>query len=136
MLLSGCMTPARALRQTERIGNRLAADYRRQVTGNTNAFTIARPSDRLRVRLQLAQAGAESPAPALPVPLVLSLEDALVAGARNSNEYQESKESVFSAALALQLQQHAFETTFEGLLGGGLSRSESGGGEAGGTTEV
>ena len=135
MLLSGCMTPERALRQTERIGNRLAADYRRQVTGNTNAFTIARPSDRLRIRLQLDQAGAVNPAPALPVPLVLSLEDALVAGARNSNEYQESKESVFSAALALQLQQHAFETTFEGLLGGGLSRSESGGGEAGGTTE-
>ncbi len=121
------------MRQTERIGNRLATDYRRQVTGNTNAFTIARPSDRLRVRLQLARNGAESPAPPLPVPLVLSLEDALVAGARNSNEYQGRKEEVFSAALDLQLQQHAFETTFEGLLGGGVSRSESGGGAAGDT---
>ena len=133
MLLPGCMTPERAMRQTERIGNRLAADYRRQVTGNTNAFTIARPSDRLRVRLQLARDGARSPAPPLPVPLVLSLEDALVAGARNSNEYQEKKEGVFSAALDLQLQQHAFETTFEGLLGGGLSRSDAGGGAAGDT---
>ena len=133
MLLPGCMTPERAMRQTERIGNRLAADYRRQVTGNTNAFTIARPSDRLRVRLQLARDGARSPAPQLPVPLVLSLEDALVAGARNSNEYQEKKEGVFSAALDLQLQQHAFETTFEGLLGGGLSRSDAGGGAAGDT---
>ena len=134
MALAGCMTPERALRQTERIGNRLAADYRQQVTGNTNRFTITRPSDRLRVRLQLArEEGATNGSP-LPVPLVLTLDDALAAGARNSNEYQDSKESVFSAALDLQLQQHAFETTFEGLLGGGLARSESGGGESGDTT--
>jgi outer membrane protein TolC len=134
LALVGCMTPERALRQTERIGNRLAADYRQQVTGNTNRFTITRPSDRLRIRLQLAREEGATNGPPLPVPLVLTLDDALAAGARNSNEYQESKESVFSAALDLQLQQHAFETTFEGLLGGGLARSEADGGESGDTT--
>ena len=134
LALAGCMTPERALRQTERIGNRLAADYRQQVTGNTNRFTITRPSDRLRIRLQLAREEGATNGPPLPVPLVLTLDDALAAGARNSNEYQESKESVFSAALDLQLQQHAFETTFEGLLGGGLARSEADGGESGDTT--
>ncbi len=135
LVLAGCMTPERAMRETESIGSRLATDYRRQVTGNTNTFSIARPSDRLRVRLQLARENTETPAPdALPVPLVLTLDDALAAGARNSNEYQESKEAVFSAALDLQLQQHAFETTFEGVLGGGLARAESSGGEESGDT--
>lgn len=124
------MTPERALLQTDRIGNRLSADYRSQVTGNTNAFSIARPSDRLRLRLQLEQAAASTNGRARSVPLVLSLAEALMAGARNSNAYQESKESVFSAALALQLQQHAFETTFAGILGVGVSRTEAGDGGA------
>lgn len=126
---AGCMTPDRAMRETDRIGTTLAADYRRRVTGHTNTFSIVRPSDRLRLRLQAGGAvlpgGAATSAPPAG-PLVLSLNDALMAGARNSNEYQASKEAVFSAALALQLQQHAFENTFSGLLGAGVSRKESG----------
>ena len=137
LALAGCMTPDRAMQETERIGNRLAADYRMQTTGNTNAFSIDRPSDRLRVRLQAdarARSDSETNGFPLTLPLVLSLSDALMAGARNNNDYQASKEDVFKAALALQLQQHAFETTFAGVLGGGVSRQESGSSDKGDET--
>lgn len=130
---SGCISPDRAVREARETGNEIAGEYVAKVTGRTNEFTIARPSDRLRNRLlaeqgldhevaaRLAsQTGAVARAP-LPNPLVLSLADALRAGAANSEEYQARKESVFSAALALDLQRHAFETTFAGILGGGYS---------------
>lgn len=130
--VAGCMTPARALRETERTGNRLAADYRRQVTGVTNAFTVLRPSDRLRARLMLTQGlpGTVDGAPpavsaaALPDPLVLTLTEALAAGARNDSGYQDMKEAVFQAALKLDLQRHGFENNFAGILSGGIKRSE------------
>lgn len=136
-LTSGCMTPERALRETDRIGNRLAADYLQRVTGSTNAFSIERPSDRLRVRLMAAQGlpgtlptNAPADVAALPEPLVLTLEDALAAGARNDVTYQEKKEAVFSAALELDLQQHLFENIFEGLFSAGVERSDDGQGDA------
>ncbi len=126
------MTPARALRETERTGNRLAADYRRQVTGVTNDFTVLRPSDRLRARLMLTQQlpgsiasdAAAGQAPSLPTNLVLTLPQALAAGARNDNGYQEQKENIFKAALELDLRRHGFENSFAGLLTGGIKRSE------------
>jgi outer membrane protein TolC len=138
LVAAGCMTPERAMRETDRIGTSLAADYRRRLTGNTNTFSIARPSDRLRVRLQAGGAvlpGGTTTSTLPTGPLILTLNDALMAGARNSNEYQASKESVFSAALALQLQQHAFENTFAGLLGADVTRKESGGEGRDETTE-
>src|SRR5690554_2393449 len=82
---NGCMSTDRALRDTERIGNRLAGDYRTQITGQTNDFSVLRPADRLRNRLMLAQQlpGNVSTNLAdldLPDPLVLSLTDALMVG--------------------------------------------------------
>ena len=44
----------------------------------------------------------------------LSLIDALQVGARNSSEYQKSKEDVFGAALALDLQRNTFRNIFFG----------------------
>jgi outer membrane protein TolC len=45
-------------------------------------------------------------------PTVLSLVDALEIGARNSFSFQSQKESVFSAALQLDLERHNFRTKF------------------------
>ena len=142
LVLCGCLSPERAVRDARRIGSDIAGEYLEKVTGRTNEFTIARPADRLRNRL-LAEQGldpalaaelnAETNAvkrPSLPDPLVLSLADALRAGAANSEEFQKEKESVFDAALALDLQRHAFENTFAGVLGGGWTSSDSSGGKS------
>ncbi len=142
LALCGCLSPERAVRDARRTGSDIAGEYMEKVTGRTNEFTIARPADRLRNRL-LAEQGldpalaaelnAETNAvkrPALPDPLVLSLADALRAGAANSEEFQKEKESVFDAALALDLQRHAFENTFAGVLGGGWTSSDSSGGKS------
>ena len=140
-VLCGCLSPERAVREARETGSAIAGEYMEKVTGRTNEFTIARPADRLRNRLLAeqgldpalvaelnAETGAVRRAP-LPDPLVLSLADAMRAGAANSEEFQGEKELVFEAALALDLQRHAFENTFAGVLGGGWSGSENGGGE-------
>jgi hypothetical protein len=46
----------------------------------------------------------------------LTLLDALQVAARNSRDYQSSKEDIFRAALNLELETHAFQTTFAGAL--------------------
>lgn len=142
MFFAGCMTPERAVRDTDRIGRRLATAAMESVTGATNAFDIARPSDRLRVRLleeidldartrTLLEDAAERPEAApRHAALTLSLADALRAGAENDNGYQTKKESIFLAALDLGLARHEFENTFAGVLSGGGSRDET---DAGGT---
>ncbi len=159
--LCGCLSPERAVRDARETGSALAGEYMEKVTGRTNEFTIARPADRLRLRLlaeqgldpdlaeklkvegqksevgsQKSEVGDRGPEDRpddghLPDPLVLSLADAMRAGAANSEEFQKEKESVFEAALALDLQRHAFENTFAGLLGGGWSGSEKDGGDSG-----
>ncbi len=129
-LLSGCMTPERAVREADRIGTEVAAVGLRQVTGRTNMFTVVRPSDRLRARLMLSQslpglADSGRVSRVASDPLTLTLAAALRVGARNDSKYQTLKESIFAAALALDLQRHAFENTFAGLVGGGVARTDA-----------
>lgn len=146
-VLCGCLSPERAVRDARETGSAIAGEYMGIVTGRTNEFTIARPADRLRNRLLAEQGldpgvaaelnvetGSVNRAP-LPDPLRLSLADALRAGAANSEEFQKEKETVFDAALALDLQRHAFENTFAGVLGGGWSSTDRGGGKSAGAVD-
>lgn len=135
------MTPEKAMKEADEVGERIVEEFFGKVMGRTNEFTIARPSDRLRNRLLVEQgldpevasmlsAMTNSPSYApLPDPLVLSLADAMRVGAANDNDYQSKKESLFSKALSLDLTRHEFETTFAGVLGGSASKSESDGGD-------
>jgi outer membrane protein TolC len=126
------------VRETDEAGRRIATEAVASVTGATNDFDIARPSDRLRLRLleqieldaqtralleEAADAPGEPPAP--PKALSLSLADALRAGAENDNGYQAKKEAIFLAALDLDLARHEFDNTFAGVLSGGVARDES-----------
>ncbi len=142
--LAGCMTPERAMRETDEAGTRLAAEAMAAVSGATNEFAITRPAERLRLRL-LAEPDLDADTraaltptntPALPstntpapASLTLSLADALRIGAENDNGYQSKKESIFLAALDLDLARHQFENTFAGILSGGAdgTRTSSGG---------
>lgn len=142
LALAGCMTPERAIRETDEAGTRIATEAMAAVAGSTNAFDIARPAERLRLRLlaepglddetRAALAAAGEAADATNVPsITLSLADALRVGAENDNGYQAKKEAIFLAALDLDLARHEFENTFAGVLSGGAERTgTSGGGES------
>jgi len=123
-----CMTPDKAVRETNETGRRLATDFWQRQTGRTNEFDLARPSDALTLRIALLAAvrGDQGVVfPALPTVksfvvsngvLSLSMRDALCVAARNDRQYQKLKESVFSSALDLDYQQYQFETSFSGML--------------------
>lgn len=156
LALAGCMTPERAMRETDEAGTRIATAAMAAVAGSTNAFDIARPAERLRLRLlaksdlddaaraaladrdeaestnEVTAAGASAATSATNAPAItLSLADALRVGAENDNGYQSKKEAVFLAALALDLARHEFDNTFAGVLSGGAERTgTSGGGES------
>ena len=136
VILAGCMTPERAVRETDRVAADIATPVVNDVTGITNVFTIARPADRLRARLMIAQdlpgTRPETNAAIAPDgnPVKITLRDALEIGAQNDSTYQKLKESIFSAALKLDLQRHAFETTFAGVLGGEVERETGDDGES------
>ncbi len=130
-----CMTPEKAVRQTDETGTRLATAYWQDQTGSTNAFDVHRPSDALTLRIALlaVSRGEQNVVfprvpdtvfrPASDGTLTLSLTDVMCVAARNDRAYQKLKEAIFSAALDLDYQQYLFEATFSGMLLGVLSGS-------------
>ncbi len=58
LLLCGCNSPERAVRDVRKTGSEIAGEFMGKVTGRTNEFTIARPADWLRNRL-LAEQGLD-----------------------------------------------------------------------------
>ncbi len=62
--------------------------------------------------------------PSTPTPLRLSLEDALKVGASNSREYQQRKEAIFLAALALDLARDDFRLTFANSSQGSIQSNQ------------
>ena len=123
-----CMTPDKAVRETDETGTRLATAYWQQQTGSTNTFNMNSAADALTLRIALlAAARGEQNVVFPPIPnigpwvasngvLTLSLTDALCVAARNNRQYQKLKEAVFTTALDLDYQQYQFETSFSGML--------------------
>ena len=125
---AGCMTPDKAVRETDETGTRLATAFWQRQTGSTNTFDVHRPADALTLRIALLAASRGEQQVIFPaVPhmarlatsnnvLRLSLADALCVAARNDRSYQQLKETVFSQALNLDYQQYQFENSFSGTL--------------------
>lgn len=123
-----CMTPEKAVRQTDETGMRLATAYWQRQTGQTNSFDLHRASDALTLRIALLAAARGEKGvvfPALPNlgtlatsngVLTLTMTDALCVAARNDRAYQRLKEAVFTSALDLDYQQYQFETSFSGMM--------------------
>lgn len=128
-----CMTPDKAVRETDETGARLATDFWQRQTGRTNAFNVCRPADALTLRIALLAAARGEQGVVFPsVPHVaatgtsnsvyrLSLSDALCVAARDDRKYQKLKEDVFFRALDLDYQQYGFDTSFSGMMLGILS---------------
>jgi outer membrane protein TolC len=66
-----------------------------------------------------------SPAVDANKPLRLSLEDALQIGARNSADYQSQKETVFRAALDLDLERNSFRNIFQSTASSQITADET-----------
>lgn len=130
-LLCGCLSPERARKEADEDAYRIIRNGASEVGLSPSVpFSVERPSEVLRRRLMVAQSlpSATNPAPAWVErePVELSLRDCFQVGARNSNAYQDQKESVFQAALALDLQQFAFGSTYSGSLTGSYESDHSG----------
>ena len=123
-----CMTPDKAVKETDETGTRLATELWQRQTGTTNTFDVHRPADALTLRIALLasargeqhvifphipQAGVRGTSNAV---LSVSLTDALCVAARNDRKYQKLKEDIFFRALDLDYQQYAFETSFSGMM--------------------
>lgn len=148
LLLSGCRSPSGHIGAADRAAARIIAEKQADALGRQEPFTIAQPSATFRQRLMLEQrlprsgpvpegdAGA-GPVDGTGEPVVLGFVEALQLAAANSREYQARKESVFAAALQLDLERYRLDTTFSGMLQG-LFSSDGSGDEAGvqGTGEL
>lgn len=143
-VVSGCRTPEAFRRDVDTEARQMVNQTRSRVMETDTDFSIDTPEDTLRQKLlahlALPVAGPASlgtghlpeipfwPEPGFPKsspgtgkspeklssPLTLTLFQALEIGARNSFDYQTTKEAVFQAALALYLEQDAFRNQFVG----------------------
>ncbi len=141
---AACMTPDKAVRETDEAGTRLATAFWQRQTGQTNTFDMCRPADALTLRIALLAAARGEQGVVFPqIPYVkadgssndvfcLSLSDALCVAVRDDRKYQKLKEAIFSRALDLDYQQYGFETSFSGtmlaLLSGGTGSDQVTGG--------
>ncbi len=171
MFFNGCQSPRSHRKTIDKAVNEIITQKQAEALGKTYDFSIERPSDILRRRLitdqnlpysSRASLGAEelqkpkywpehdfpaakhqndSAAGDIKDEIVISLNDALQIGAKNSFEYQTQKEEVFRTALSLELERDAFRNTFAAQLSTVLSTDASGkqtktGMEAGGEASV
>lgn len=158
---AGCRTPADHRVKADVAALEIITAKQAAAFGRTESFDVERPSDRLRRKLMtmqgLAYAVALGSDGASLVPGALTASgatpwesdeipeigfmDALRVGARNARDYQDQKESVFRAALDLDLERNAFRKIFGGKAVGLLETDLSGdsavtGGRGTGTFDV
>ena len=128
MLLTGagCRSPEAYRHQADGVATNLVGRLRAKTVGKQAPFTIEPSADTLRQRLLRDQqlpgslgGTNERPrtlSPAAGTAVSLTLAAALQAGARNNREYQKSKETMFIAALALDLERVKLGALYSGLL--------------------
>lgn len=155
LLVVGCRSPERWRAQADAVAETIITATQQEVLGRREAIRVDSPADTLRRRLlqgqDLQHSGPASLAlrdlqdneywtRARHLPpgsadesrwtgdavLKPTLAEALQIAARNSRDFQQAKDRVFRAALALDLGRKEFRTTFTGLLSGMFEDSPSG----------
>lgn len=165
ILVTGCKKPVTYRHEADDVAYEIIKKNQLDALGRTEEFSIERPSDILRRRLlegqDLALSGAASlgsdkldaiqhwpdedyltgqvrdpnAMATITQPIKLTLLDALKIGARNSFDYQSSKENVFRAALDLDLEINEFRSIFAGQADTLVSTSDTGGDRITGTEQ-
>jgi outer membrane protein TolC len=155
-LLTGCRSPEGWRTQADRVAEGIIATTQQETLGRREAVSVDSPADTLRRRLLLGQDLAHGGPASLALRdlqdneywkrarhlppgasgetrwsgdavLKPTLAEVLQIAARNSREFQQAKDRVFRAALALDLERKEFRTTFTGLLSGLFEDSPNGG---------
>ena len=152
---AGCLSAASHRQQADRAAQRAIESTQQHALGKIEPIEVATAADTLRRRLLLSEklphrgpvslgvrdlpdsgtwTATQHLDPAPPAAdmntralLSLSLLDALQVSARNSREYRDAKESLFKAALNLDLEANDFRTTFAGALSAEFERDGTGG---------
>ena len=117
VLLTSCLRPDAAVQQADDVAYRIVAQKQAELQMDY-PFTLQRAEDRLRQRL-LPQLAAQPSLHSTAVPetsVLLTLTEALQVAAHNSRTFQDNKESVYRAALALDLERDAFRGTWSSVL--------------------
>jgi len=133
---AGCRSPEAYRRQADEVATNIVTRLRAKAVGKNAPFTIEAPADTLRRRLLLDQQlpgapGGTNGPPAIRSlaagkALPLTLNEALQVGARNNRDYQKSKETIFIAALALDLERVKLGTLYSGQLSSAYTEDHSG----------
>jgi len=150
ILTSGCTAPDKHVKQADLAATEIISDKQFEALGRTEPFTVESPEETLRLRLfhsqnlpfshplsvhsksppekskdyNTLQEGRGRDQPGYinpPAKIILSLVDALQIAARSSRQYQTAKESVFKAALALDLERDVYRSSFSALVSGEAS---------------
>jgi len=146
----GCKSPTQWRQEADQVAHEVIRQKQQEALGRTEPFTIEKPSETLRRRLLIDQklpvtapaslgtkaiepieqwpdeeylaAREQEPSPwRTDKPLKISLNDALQIAARNSRAYQDQKESVFEAALSLDLERNDFRNIASGQVDSQIS---------------
>jgi outer membrane protein TolC len=150
IITCGCTSADSYVKQADMAATEIIANKQFEALGRNEPFTIESAEDTLRHRLfaeqhlpfspsvlsdskapaegesgvevfQHTQGNDQSEQTQTPEKRTLSLMDALQVAARNSRQYQAAKESVFKAALALDLERDVYRSSFFALLSGEAS---------------
>lgn len=131
--IAGCMAPESHVKKADEAASGIITEYQKKALDKTEPFTIEEPADSLRRRLMIDQTlpGHISNVTSNELfisgkPLKITLVDALQIAARNNRSYQETKESIFSTALDLDLQRAEYRNSYSGMLSTLFSGSGSG----------
>ncbi len=135
---AGCHSADFYRHQADDVATNLIVQLRAKTVGKQAPFTIEQPADTLRRRLLVDQhlpgSSGETNGQAQVLSLAtgkalhLTLDEALQVGARNNRAYQNSKESIFIAALALDLERVKLGNLYGGLLSSIYTEDRSGNG--------
>lgn len=151
--MSSCRSATSQREAADRAAYELIGEAGERALGRCEPFTVERPSVTFRQRLlidqrlpvaewgdleaRIAEVSGSSSAEelgfladsedAVDVDVRISLLEALQLGAANGREYQTRKESVFSAALQLDLEQFRFDNTFSGAMEAVLDSDQASG---------
>lgn len=144
----GCATPQEYRQTADKTAYKIIEQKQMEALGRNEPFTVEPPADTLRRRLMLdqnipysnpaslntkelkpidfwpkdnyleAKAIQGATIPSVSGPFKIALIDALQIFAKNSRDYQNQKETLFRAALNLDLQRDGYRNTFTGRFDG------------------
>ncbi|MDA3800538.1 MAG: TolC family protein [Kiritimatiellae bacterium] len=129
----GCRSTADYEKKADDVAYFYISNTWSEVSAGTNTFTIERPSDTLRKKLFTEQQlisytnNISSDKNFTNEIVFIPLGDAIQIAAQNNNDYQKTKEGIFETALTLRLEDHKFETSYQGMISALLSSSNPGG---------